>query len=1238
LNIRWRFIGAFAVALSLTLVITTLGIANHDIPGWLTHNFAGPIYTVYYATTCGSFGECTPQELVLPADSNGNGTPDAVEEMSGYLEASRTAYVTTYSLLEPNFFGAPRLAYMTGGCWGSYNGHRIAMCAQGTSLDWVQAKSTAVHELFHGTQFGYSSAGSQPTWVIEGQAAFMEDEVFSDLDANAGTFLVSQGNLYLSDPNLFSLTSTGYPIAWFWKYFAEQYGTTPNPGEGMNAIRTFWQRSDTTSTSGISAVNQALATLSPGKTFEEVYKDFVIANYARKLSGPGLLAKYRYTDESESSPGPLMAVKLDVNQAVGPTDQIGPLISYVRAWGARYYVISPSSSVPIISINVQQDTNNRVFYALLTIRAGQIITEQRFVGRNFSRAFANAAYDKVVLVVAGLDNYANYRLGINANQPILNIVDPLNGRAAQVTAGSPSVRDTFMIKADVLDTLGNPVPGIPTNAFTVTVGTAVVPVADLVTSAYIQGQYWLLVRAPALSAGYKNLRVQWASLSDTETNAVNYTTRIASDNILVIDRSGSMLGTKLTAAQNAGRLYIDSWPDGDQVGLVSFATTPSPDFPLQPLDSTSRPLARNAVDLLSAGGSTTIGGGALTALNQLTTTGSTTSGWAVVLLSDGQENTAPWVSNFLDRYNAMKDAGQKVPVVHTVSLGQDADRAAMQNIATATGGAYFFVAEPGALLPGTSLPTSGSLELDMADVYRSVAETVDIEQQIYSEQHALDPQLGPLDVPIQVDAQAAEAFFTMNWLKSYAPGSVKLLDPDGIDYAYSFFDLTHNFWRIPDPTAGVWHMKIDCSNVKSCATTYLVEAALKSPVEMHLYFNPAPDQRQHGLPVDIIVGLNDMEPILGAAVDVKVTAPGGTVYSLTLYDDGSHGDGEAGDGLYGNHFYQTFWGGTYVVKAHATGTSNLGSPFVRRIQRAFEVIGKQGDDSDQDGLPDAWEIFYGTNPKVPDEKTDPDQDGCTSLTEYSNGSNPLDADTDDGGENDCSEISGKKDLFDPLNDSIHTTSELYGAAGVGQNLLGLPLLPGIDHWILYRSTDPDSGYQLLNSQVPVSDTYKDPGLLNDQTYFYKLEGVSPGGAVSSPSDPLSLTPKLDPLPPGGAVFINNGQSTTTSQSVTLTLQAVDDGAVHTPGALGQFLEQFEASPGLSPKGINLEMRISNSPAFTGADWQPFVDSLPWHLDASNGAAIVYVQFRDASGNLSPVVTDYIFFLNNPIYLPLINRQ
>lgn len=47
-------------------------------------------------------------------------------------------------------------------------------------------------------------------------------------------------------------------------------------------------------------------------------------------------------------------------------------------------------------------------------------------------------------------------------------------------------------------------------------------------------------------------------------------------------------------------------------------------------------------------------------------------------------------------------------------------------------------------------------------------------------------------------------------------------------------------------------------------------------------------------------------------------------------------------------------------------------------------------DSDGDGLPDAWETEYGTDPLTPDGDADPDGDGYTNLEEYNLGSDPLD--------------------------------------------------------------------------------------------------------------------------------------------------------------------------------------------------------------------------------------------------------
>jgi hypothetical protein len=54
----------------------------------------------------------------------------------------------------------------------------------------------------------------------------------------------------------------------------------------------------------------------------------------------------------------------------------------------------------------------------------------------------------------------------------------------------------------------------------------------------------------------------------------------------------------------------------------------------------------------------------------------------------------------------------------------------------------------------------------------------------------------------------------------------------------------------------------------------------------------------------------------------------------------------------------------------------------------------QTEDSDEDGIPDAWEELYGLNPAVDDAGGDLDEDGLSNILEYQKGTNPDNQDTD----------------------------------------------------------------------------------------------------------------------------------------------------------------------------------------------------------------------------------------------------
>ena len=200
-------------------------------------------------------------------------------------------------------------------------------------------------------------------------------------------------------------------------------------------------------------------------------------------------------------------------------------------------------------------------------------------------------------------------------------------------------------------------------------------------------------------------------------------------------------------------------------------------------------------------------------------------------------------------------------------------------------------------------------------------------------------------------------------------------------------------------------------------------------------------------------------------------------------------------------------------------------------------------------MPDGWEAENGTDPFVADDDQDPDMDGLSNEAEFFIGTDPQDPDTDDGGESDGSEVYNQKDPLDPEDDNGPVfTGELYVTPGNGFNVIEFPTNPGYDHMWLYRSTDPDNGYELLDTAVPPTGSYIDSDVDNDTTYFYRLLAIGEEGQRTWPTDAAAVTPKSDPVAPGGWVVINGGAEETDSLEVVLSLGGMDDAEPHLPHA------------------------------------------------------------------------------------------
>jgi hypothetical protein len=99
-----------------------------------------------------------------------------------------------------------------------------------------------------------------------------------------------------------------------------------------------------------------------------------------------------------------------------------------------------------------------------------------------------------------------------------------------------------------------------------------------------------------------------------------------------------------------------------------------------------------------------------------------------------------------------------------------------------------------------------------------------------------------------------------------------------------------------------------------------------------------------------------------------------------------------------------------------------------------------------------------------------------------------------------------------------------------------------------------------------------------------------------------VTSPPDTVAPEGEVLINDGARRTKSRWVTLTLSATDP----------------EPASGVT------EMRISNN-GTTWSDWEPSQTTKEWPLGKREGKKIVYVQYRDAAGNVSASAADHITY-------------
>lgn len=539
--------------------------------------------------------------------------------------------------------------------------------------------------------------------------------------------------------------------------------------------------------------------------------------------------------------------------------------------------------------------------------------------------------------------------------PRFDILQPT--QTTPVNAGAYNGPDKILVQVKTATPPSSPVTYAAAD-FSVKVGAA----TATVLSAYrVFDTHFLVVSAPAQAAAdYYDLEVKLGSQTDKETRAVYYLPRLRADQVLVIDRSGSMSDYgKMDAAKNAARAFIDHTGIGDMIGVVSFSASASTNYGLTTI--TGDPewnAAKSAVNALTPATSTALGQGARRGYDELAAKGKNDHDWAMALLSDGMENVTPYWSD-------PTVSGVIVPsrvAVHTVALGYDADVSLMAAIAGQTGGTAYEAgtdilplaaaasrtsftaasgspqagATGGAALPGPNVPST--LPNRLADIYKAIGEEVGHQQRLFEKTGTFS---GRETFEVPVEEGLPEGIFAVNWDDPGSPITFNLFDPNGNQVkpgggVIFQSDLTHQQYRVKTPMPGVWVVDL---RTREKQANYLFMLSAWSPTTMHLAFGLPPEQRVSGAQIPILAILADYKAITGAEVWARVQGPNSDlVQTLQLFDDGAHQDGRANDGVYGNLFTRAYWAGQYLVKATGWGVNNFGESFIRHKTGGFTIL------------------------------------------------------------------------------------------------------------------------------------------------------------------------------------------------------------------------------------------------------------------------------------------------------------
>ncbi|MEA3187450.1 MAG: calcium-activated chloride channel regulator 3/4 [Chthoniobacter sp.] len=408
--------------------------------------------------------------------------------------------------------------------------------------------------------------------------------------------------------------------------------------------------------------------------------------------------------------------------------------------------------------------------------------------------------------------------------------------------------------------------------------------------------------------------------------------------VLCIDRSASMaVSSKMQLAIAGAKIFTNLTQEahtfeitnasgvsegtvtvnGDELGVVDFNDAASTDLPLTTVDENgdTKGDAESDIGTLYATGHTAIGDGLQQALGVITAAGSKVTQEAVILLSDGFDD-----SSTITPAEAAGNCAVRGVRVFSIALGSDADAGTLGAVAIVSHGKLYQATDALGLLQ--IYPTIAA-ELKGGGLVSSVGD-ISHEQEDTSQTVTVDP----FTEETSFSLSSVSAGFTFSIKSPNGKIYTGSVPADGVRY-----EKTDNeaHFRVSNPAPGKWEQFVTAPSgsanasfryaLTNTSATAKVNVSVTTPKAIY----DAPD------PIVFQCSVTATDPVGGADVKGVVTGPDGNLFYVTLYDDGlaAHADETANDGVYSATFAPPSGNGVYTIDVTAinkTGKQAIVNP------------------------------------------------------------------------------------------------------------------------------------------------------------------------------------------------------------------------------------------------------------------------------------------------------------------------